>query len=140
MSSPVFNLKYRSSKSSPYPFTIRKRKNPALKRSYPYIFYAPEPIYIAISTTISNSSFLSGSSEFLSVTFTFTNPIPLHTSYFHSTPTTNHTSNILMGLSSRLNGSNTKPRISRVTTPSKASSPSSPKITGVCASPCGRII
>ena len=40
----------------------------------------------------------------------------------------------------RLNGFSTKPSISSVTTPRSASSPASPRITGVCPSPCGRVM
>ncbi len=41
------------------------------------------------------------------------------------------------GWSVRLNGWSTRPRFSSVTTPSKDSSPASPRITGLCPSPCG---
>src|SRR3989442_11103798 len=51
-----------------------------------------------------------------------------------------HTINARMGCSTRRNGSNTSPRISRVTTPSSASaSPGWPRTTGVCPSPCGKV-
>ena len=49
------------------------------------------------------------------------------------------TRSIRIGSRVRLKGSNTRPRISKVTTPrSASSSPGSPRITGVCPSPWGR--
>ena len=43
-----------------------------------------------------------------------------------------------IGSNERLNGLSTRPRISRVTAPRSGSSPGSPKMTGVCPSPCGK--
>ena len=46
-----------------------------------------------------------------------------------------YANSIRMGWRVRVNGLSTNPRISRVTTPSRASSPGSPRMTGVCPSP-----
>jgi membrane associated rhomboid family serine protease len=43
-----------------------------------------------------------------------------------------------IGWSERLKGLSTRPRISSVTAPRRGSSPGSPKMTGVCPSPCGK--
>jgi len=45
-----------------------------------------------------------------------------------------------MGCNVRLNGLKTRPRISSVTTPSRAWSSSSPSTTGVWPSPCGSMM
>ena len=45
-----------------------------------------------------------------------------------------------IGSSDRLKGLSTSPRISSVTAPRSGSSPGSPKMTGVCPSPCGKVM
>ena len=155
MPPPLFNLKYRSSKSPLYPLAIRKRKacyltsnpsSPSFKKGVPWMlqcnFFSEIPMllpqfhYHLLKLLLPLWRLLEKPPTITRATSSWVSSC-LNRSNAWMGQILERASREGVSLSSHT-WMVTKPRISRVTTPSKAPFPS-PKITGVCASPCGKI-